>query len=187
MTTRDLTWRLTVATVTLAGALALSGCATPVAGPAPATSSSAEAPTDDTTDSAPEAWAECPGIVERLNANEDDPTVYEQIPPAEYDVPEVGADILAAACLIRVTVNEEPITWAIVPGDAAVADAAITNLESTSFASVGLGTYGNASTGQAVLVQSFETGAELDAFLVYSTAFEPIDEPIVYLGTFILS
>jgi hypothetical protein len=186
MTTRDLTWRLTVATMTLAGALALSGCAAPVAGPAPEASSSAEAPTEN-TDSAPEAWAECPGIVERLNANEDDPTVYEQIPAADYDVPEVGPDLLASACVIQVTVNDEPITWAIVPGDAGVADAAIANLESTSFASVGLGTYGNASTGQAVLVQSFETGAELDAFLVYSTAFEPIDEPIVYLGTFILS
>lgn len=187
MTTRDLTWRLTVATMTLAGALALSGCAAPVAGPAPEASSSAEAPTEDTTDSAPEAWAECPGIVERLNANEDDPTVYEQIPAADYDVPEVGADLLDSACVIQVTVNDEPITWAIVPGDAAVADAAITNLEAAGFASVGLGSYGSASTGQAVLVQSFETGADLDAFLVYSTAFEPIDEPIVYLGTFILS
>lgn len=187
MTSPNLTWRLTVAAVTLAGALALSGCASPSADPAPDASSSTEAPTDGDTGSAPEAWAECPGIVERLNANEDDPTVYEQIPAAEYDVPEVGADLLAAACLIRVTVNDEPITWAIVPGDAAVADAAITNLEAAGFASVGLGAYGSAATGQAVLVQSFETGADLDAFLVYSTAFEPIDEPIVYLGTFILS
>ncbi len=136
---------------------------------------------------APDGWTECPGIVERLNANEDDPTGYEQIPASEFEVPEVGAEVLAAACVIRVTIADDPITWAILPGDQTAADGVISSLLSASFVPAGSGIYGNATSGMGVLVQSFETGAGLDDYLVYSTAFESIDEPILYLGTFIVS
>ena len=143
-----------------------------------------ESPGDSST--AAEPWSECPGIVERLNGNEEDPTVYEQLEPSEFAVPEVGADVLAGACVIRVTINSDPITWAILPGDGALADAISGTLASSGFTPAGQGLFGNESTGEGVLVRAFGSGADLDAFLVYSTAFSPIDEPIVYLGSFAL-
>lgn len=172
--------------------LVLTGCtASPLIGPdadpeAGTTTAEATAP-DAEEETALGGWSECPGIVERLNANEDEPTGYEQIPASEFEVPEVGADVVAAACVIRVTVADDPITWAIVPGDESVADGVISALLSAGFAPAGAGIYTNSSSGMGVLVQSFETGAGLDDYLVYSTAFAPIDEPIVYLGTFIVS
>ena len=144
------------------------------------------APAEDTSTPVAEPWAECSGIVERLNAHEEDPTVYEQLEAADFAAPEVGAGVLAGACVIRVTVNDDPITWAIVPGDAAVADAVIDSLTAAGFVGAS-GFYGDESTNRGVLVKAFASGAELDAFLVYSKAFAPITEPILYLGTFVLS
>ncbi len=169
-------------------AVALTGCS---ASSSPDGTDPGSDPTnveDSQGDGSPaaEPWSECPGIVERLNGNEQDPTVYEQLEPSEFAVSEVGADVLAGACVIRVTVNSDPITWAILPGDGALADAISTSLTSSGFTPSGQSLFGNSSTGVGVLVQAFGSGADLDAFLVYSTAFSSIDEPIVYLGSFAL-
>jgi hypothetical protein len=63
----------------------------------------------------------------------------------------------------------------------------VATLEADGFVSGGPGLFGDVSTGRGVTVQAFGAGADLDAYLIYSTAFAPIDEPIVYLGTFALS
>jgi len=134
---------------------------------------------------AAEPWSECPAIIERLNANEDDPTDYEQADASDFEAPEVGADVLAGACVIRLTVNAEQIVWAITPGDEAFAESIGATLVSEGFVSVGGGVYGlgDEATGRGVLVKPFSSGAGLDAYLVYTTAFAPITEPIVFLGT----
>ncbi len=167
---------------------ALSGCsAPPSTGTDTGTGSgtTTEGGTDGTSPAKP--WGECAGIVERLNANEDDPTVYEVLEAADFAVPEVGADVLAGACIIRVTINSDPITWAILPGDEALAASVVATLQGKGFVSGGLGLYGDEATGRGINVQAFATGAAFDAYLVYSKAFAPITEPIVYLGTFALS
>lgn len=136
---------------------------------------------------AAEPWTECPGIVERLNADVDDPTVYEQLAASDFPVPEVGAEVLAGACVIGVTINDDPITWAILPGDTVLADSIATTLQDNGFVSGGLALYGDQATARGIIVQPFAAGADLDAYLVYSEAFAPITGPIVYLGTFELS
>lgn len=167
----------------------LAGCSAPApSGTDPATESGADSGAVTEESTAPAApWGECAGIIERLNANEDDPTVYEQLDAGEFAVPEVGADGLAGACVIRVTINDDPITWAILPGDQALADSIVAELAAAGFVAGPNGLYGDEATGRGILVQAFETGADLDAFLVYSKAFEPVSEPILYLGTFALS
>ncbi len=167
---------------------ALSGCSTPSStGTDTGTGSgtTTEEGSDGTTPAKP--WAECAGIVERLNSNDEDPTVYEELEAADFAVPEVGADVLARACVIRVTVNADPITWAILPGDEGLATSIVATLQGKGFASGGLGLYGDQATGRGITVQAFANGAAFDAYLVYSKAFAPVTEPIVYLGTFALS
>ena len=168
--------------------VALSGCSAP---PSTGTDSGTDSDTstDGSTDdggTAAEPWSECPGIVERLNANENDPTVYEQLGAGEFAVPEVGADVLAGACVVKVTLNDAPVTWAILPGDDALAASITSGLQDAGFVSGGNDLYGDEATGRGVLVKSFASGGGLDAYLIYSTAFAPITEPIVYLGTFAL-
>lgn len=179
--------------------LSLTGCTsseTPstsadgVSPDATATSAPMSDASNDASSEAPAAapWEECPGIVARLNGNENDPTVYEEIAPADFDAQEVGADVLASACVIRVTIGEDIRTWAIVPGDDALAESIRSDLADAGFIAGGItGMVGNPASGQGVLVASFATGAELDAYLVYSTAFALIDEPIIYLGAFPLT
>lgn len=167
--------------------IALTGCsASPTSETDTGTDSgtSSEETTDEGTAAGP--WSECPGIVERLNANEEDPTVYEQLEAADFAVPEVGADVLAGACVIRVIVNDDPITWAILPGDTSLVDSISSTLTDEGFVGEA-GLFGNEATGVGLYVRAFTSGAEFDAFLVYSTAFAPITEPIVYLGSFALS
>ncbi|MFM9876699.1 MAG: hypothetical protein ACKVOG_02455 [Rhodoglobus sp.] len=167
----------------------LTGCsASPTTETDPGTDTGTS--TEETTgagDDTVEPWGECAGIIERLNANEDDPTVYEQLGAADFAVPEVGADVLAGACVIRVTINEDPITWAILPGDEALAESISTELLSAGFVAGPNGLYGDEATGRGINVSAFVNGAELDSYLVYSTAFAPVSEPIVYLGTFAIS
>jgi len=141
----------------------------------------------DTEGGATESWGECPAIVQRLNANPDDPTVYSQIDVSDFAVPEVGADVLAGACLVRVIVNDDAITWAILPGDAALKASIETTLKGAGFVNGGKSLFGAPATNRGVLLQAYGTGADLDAFLVYSSAFAPITEPIVYMGTFELN
>lgn len=146
--------------------------------------------TGEATSEAPavEPWEACPGILASLNGNENDPTVYEEIAPADFDVQEVGADVLASACVIRVTIGEDVRTWAILPGDDSLAESIRSELADAGFIPGGIpGMVGNPGSGQGMLVASFATGAELDAYLVYTTAFASIDEPIIYLGSFPLS
>lgn len=168
--------------------VALTGCSASTTetdtGTDPGTST--EENTDDGATAA-QPWSECPGIVERLNSNQDDPTVYEQLGAGDFAVQEVGADVLAGACVIRVTINDDPITWAIVPGDAVLAESISSALLSAGFVGGPNDLYGDEATGRGVVVASFDNGAGLDAYLVYSTAFGPITEPIIYLGAFVLS
>lgn len=175
-----------VLAVLLVAGIALAGCSSTSTSDTTDTGTPTEETTAEGSATAVEPWSECPGIIERLNANEDDPTVYEQLEAVDFAVPEVGADVLAGACVIRVSVNDDPITWAIVPGDEALAESISSTLAGAGFTSGGQGLFGDESTGVGVYVKPFGTGAELDAFLVYSTAFASIDEPIVYLGSFAL-
>ena len=166
--------------------VALTGCtASPSTDPTTDHGGS-EAPTDG-GGTATEPWSECPGIVERLNGNESDPTVYEQLEAGDFVVQEVGADVLAGACVIRVSINDDPITWAILPGDDAVVDSVGSALVAEGFVAGASGLYGDQATGRGVSVKAFASGADLDAYLVYSKAFAPITEPIVMLGSFALS
>lgn len=182
-----------VPALVLAVSLSLSGCSSPASpgtgadgGTSPDTAATSE-PTTGATTVGP--WEECPGIVAALNGNESDPTVYEEIVPTDFGVQEVGADVLASACVIGVTIGEDYRTWAILPGDDSLAASIKSDLANAGFVAGGAipGMLGNPGTGQGVLVSSFATGAELDAYLVYPTAFTPIDEPIIYLGSFPLS
>lgn len=175
--------------VLIASSIALVGCSTAVTGTD--TGSSTGGTTEEAADTdgaaAAEPWAECPAIVERLNANEDDPTVYTQIDASDFAVQEVGADVLAGACVMTVVINEDPITWAILPGDAALSSSIEATLKGVGFVSGPNSLLGDPPTNRGVLAKAFGTGADLDAFLVYSSAFTPITEPIVYLGTFELN
>jgi hypothetical protein len=186
-----------VPVLVLAVSLSLAGCSSP-GSPGTSADGGASPDTEATTEATSEAtsgdttvgpWEECPGILASLNGNENDPTVYEEIDPTDFGVQEVGADVLASSCVIGVTIGEDYRTWAILPGDDSLAASIKSDLADAGFVSGGAipGMLGNPGTGQGVLVSSFATGAGLDAYLVYTTAFTSIDEPIIYLGAFPLS
>ncbi|MDP1788890.1 MAG: hypothetical protein Q8K56_01050, partial [Rhodoglobus sp.] len=116
---------LSVSAALIAIGLALAGCSTPTAtDPAGGT----DTPTDSSSDAATNGsstgpWEACPAIVDSLNGNADDPFDYEQLDAAGFDVQEVGSDVLERACIVGVTSpTAAPVMWAILPGEAALAE-----------------------------------------------------------------
>lgn len=176
--------------ILIAIGLGLVGCSAPTTtGPDPGTETPTSATTDgsgtSTDGSSTPPWDACPAIVASLNGNADDPTDYKQIDPAGFAVQEVGSDVLAGACVIELTINAEILNWAILRGNAALAESIKADLLAAGFEDGGL-ILGNSATGQGVLVASFANGAALDKYLVYPTAFAPYDEELIYIGTFTL-
>lgn len=178
---------LSVAAILTAMGLGLAGCSTPVVtGPAVGTETPSAAATNG---SSTEPWDACPAIVGSLNGNTDDPFDYEQFAAADFDVQEVGSDVLERACIIGVTSpSTSPVMWAILPVEDALAESIKAHLLDAGFEGSGEppGLVGNATTGQGVLIAAFDSGAALDDYLVYTTAFTPYGESLVYVGTFAL-
>ncbi|CAN5411249.1 hypothetical protein BH09ACT4_BH09ACT4_25880 [soil metagenome] len=172
-----------------AGSFFLAGCAGTPPGDTASPSDDATG-TDDTTGEAG-PWNECPGIVERFNADENDPNAYEQVSAGDFTVQEVGADVLAGACVISIATGTETLMWAILPGDASLVETVKANLADAGFIASPnpkqTDMVGNPSTNQGLVVAALENGAALDTYLVYPTAFAPITESIVYMGAFKLS
>lgn len=176
-----------VAAILTVIALGLAGCSTPGApGTGTDTGATTDAPTNGTSTG---PWEACPAIVDSLNGNADDPFDYERLDAAGFPIQEVGSDVLERACIIKITSpSTSPITWAILPGEAALAESIAADLLDAGFeGSAGLPSMvGNTTTGVGALVASFDSGAALDDYLVYTTAFTPYDESLVYIGTFAL-
>lgn len=173
-----------VSGILLTAGLLLGGCSAP--GGAPGTGADTGGPTGGASTG---PWDACPAIVASLSGNADDPFDYEQLDAVGFGIQEVGSDVLERACIIGVTSSSTTaITWAILPGETALAESIKADLLAAGFAEGDdlPGLVGNTTTGQGALIATFDTGAALDDYLVYTTAFTPYDESLVYIGTFAL-
>lgn len=181
------THAISLAAILTAIGLGLAGCSAPVAtDPTAGTDSPSDAATDGSSTG---PWDACPAIVDSLNGNTDDPFDYEQLDAASFNVQEVGSDVLERACVIGVTSpSTTAIMWAILPGEAALVESIAADLLDAGFEESGelSGLLGNTTTGLGALIAVFDSGAALDDYLVYPTAFAPYDESLVYVGTFAL-
>lgn len=179
----------------IAATTVLAGCAPePVPTPTPTPSASVTptptktaTPTPTPTPTVVSGWSECPGIVKRLNATAPDGTTYVEIEWEQFAVLRVGSDLLARSCVIDVVVSGEPVTWAVLPGDQAVADEVARELLGDGYIAKGGDVYANNDTGFGVLVRFSGTGATLDSSLKLTDVFKPFVQPLVYLSTFTVS
>ena len=193
----------------LAATLALGGCTSLLFSDGPVTSSPSATPTPEPTRTGaptptakptptPTAtpdiggWSECERIVKDLNAyakaHPTPPTSYLQIEPSAFPLQDVGANALAKACNIKVTIDGEVTYWAVLPGDAALASTIKGNLIDAGFAPGGVaGILADPSSGQAASITSVANGKALDEYLVSTNAFSRLTIPLVYVGSFTLS
>jgi hypothetical protein len=171
----------------------LAGCApepvaptpTPTVTVAPTPTATAAKPTP--TPTVASGWKECPKIVKRLIATAPAGTTYAEIEPAKFSVQRVGTAVLARSCVIEVIVGGERVTWAVLPGDQTVADGVVRDLLGGGFIAKGSDVYTNSDTGFTVLVRYSATGAALDSSLTLTQVFTPFVEPLVFLGTSMVS
>ena len=179
----------------LLAAVLLAGCAPEPVAPTPTqTVSAAPTPTSTPTKPTPtptptvaSGWSECPKIVKRLTATAPAGTTYTEIEPAKFSVQRVGTAVLARSCVIEVVVGGERVTWAVLPGDKSVADGVVRDLLGGGFVAKGSDVYTNSETGFTVLVRSSNTGAALDSSLTLTKVFAPFAQPLVFLGTSMVS
>jgi hypothetical protein len=135
-----------------------------------------------------EGWSECPRIVTDLNKNTPDPASYKQVKPSAFPVQDVGSDVLSNACVIAVNTGGETVTWAVLPGDEALAASIKARLINAGFTTGSVaGTLSKQATSEGALVSSFANGAALESFLVSAKGFARIQQPLVYVGSFFLS
>ncbi len=156
----------------LAAALTLTACgAEPTPTPTPTetqsssptpTQSATATPTPTPTRTVKSGWNQCPAIVKRLNETGPADTTYVEIPPERFMVQRVGTAVLNKSCVIDVVVSGEPVTWAVLRGDQAVADTIIRELLGDGYVAKGGDVYGNNEAGLGVLVRFSGTGATLD-------------------------
>jgi hypothetical protein len=193
----------TLSALLLAATLSLSGCASswfvdafgvssPTTTPTPSAKPTEAAPTakPSPTPTVPpiEGWSECPRIVTDLNKNTPDPASYKQVKPSEFPVQDVGSDLLSTACVIAVTTGGESVTWAVLPGDEALAASIKARLLNAGFTTGSVaGTLSKQAISEGALVSSFANGAALESFLVSAKGFARIQQPLVYVGSFFLS
>ncbi len=194
----------TVSAVLLAAMLALAGCstswftdgfgvsasATPTVAPTPSPKPTTAKPSPTPKPTTPPivGWSECPRLVTDLNKNTADPATYKQVKASAFPIQEIGADLLADACVIAVTTGGETVDWAVLPGDDALAASIKASLIDAGFASGGVaGTLTNTQTSKGAVVSAFPNGAALDNFLGGPKGFARITQPVVYVGTFFLS
>ncbi len=196
---------LTMSTLAVLCAVALSGCstafftdgfgvlgstATPTPSPSASQStSSTPAPKPSVSANPPiQAWEECPRIVTDLNKNVDDPAQYAQIEATSFAIQDVGLDTLLDSCVIQVKTDGQTVTWAVTPGDATLAASIKGNLLDAGFSASGIAnSFTSTASGQGAFVIAFDDGAGLDGFLASSTAFARIGESLVYVGIYTLS
>jgi len=179
----------------LAAALTLTACGTePTSTPTPTptvsaspTVSATPTPTPTPTPTVKSGWTQCPSIVKRLNASAPDDTTYVEIPPERFMVQRVGTAVLGKSCVIDVVVSGEPITWAVLPGDQALADGIIRELLGDGYVAKGGGVYANNEAGLGVLVRFSGTGATLDSSLGLTNVFKPYVEKLVFMSTYLIS
>jgi hypothetical protein len=135
-----------------------------------------------------EGWSECPRIVTDLNKNTPDPASYKQVKPSAFPVQDVGSDVLSNACVIAVTTSGETVTWAVLPGDEALAASIKARLINAGFSTGSVaGTLTKQATSEGALVSNFANGVGLESFLVSAKGFARIQQPLVYVGSFFLS
>lgn len=195
----------TLSAILLIATLSLSGCAsswfvdafgvstqtstpTPSAKPTEAPPTAKPTPTPTPTVPPIEGWSECQRIVTDLNKNTPDPASYKQVKPSAFPVQDVGSDVLSNACVIAVTTGGETVTWAVLPGDEALAASIKARLINAGFTTGSVaGTLSKQATSEGALVASFANGAALESFLVAAKGFARIQQPLVYVGSFFLS
>ncbi len=181
----------------LTAALTLTACgAEPTPPPTPTATASA-APTPTATETAtptptPTAtvksgWNQCPAIVKRLNASGPEDTTYVEIAPERFMVQRVGTAVLGKSCVIDVVVSGEPVTWAVLPGDQALADGIVRELLGGGYVAKGGDVYANNDAGLGVLVRFSGTGATLDSSLNLTNVFKPYVEKLVFMSTYVIS
>lgn len=181
----------------LSAALMLTACGPePTPTPTPTDSASASptptetatpTPTPTPTPTVKSGWNQCPAIVKRLNASGPDDTAYVEIPPERFMVQRVGTAVLSKSCVIDVVVSGEPVTWAVLPGDQALADGIVRELLGGGYVAKGGDVYANNDAGLGVLVRFSGTGATLDSSLSLTNVFKPYVEKLVFMSTYSIS